>query len=281
MLKIEVVLKRKFIISIIALSIIIFIFLLTLFINDWLIVKKNETERQKETAKIVELEQKVEKYKEQYKEVLEIRDQYRSSIKEILVLLYNRDVPMHIGGGEPAGLEDSDEIIFLQLRQTISTMQDDQRMLDDVKQYLTARKSFIDSFPFIWPVEGGVPKISSGYGFREDLFGDGKVHFHSGIDIPGKTGDPIIATADGKVRMTIHNDGNLGNIIVLEHKFGFTTGYSHLKEMHVREGQRVERGDVIGLMGNEGLHSQGAHIHYEIRKNNQPIDPFTLLGTNY
>ncbi|MFW6047086.1 MAG: M23 family metallopeptidase [Candidatus Woesearchaeota archaeon] len=273
--------KKKFIISIVALSIIIFIFLSTLFINEWLIVKKNEMEKQREAAKTAELEHKLERYKEQYKEVLEIRDQYRSSIKEILILLYNRDVPMHIGGGESVGLDDSDEIIFLQLRQTISTMQDDQRMLEDVKQYLTARKSFIDSFPFIWPVEGGAPRISSGYGFREDLFGDGKVHFHAGIDIPGKVGDEIIATASGNVRAVIYNDESVGNIIVLEHKFGFTTGYSHLKEILVEEGQNVERGDVIGLMGNEGLHSQGAHVHYEIRKNNQPIDPFTLLGTNY
>jgi murein DD-endopeptidase MepM/ murein hydrolase activator NlpD len=274
--------RKRVVTSIIVLSIIIFIFLSTLFINEWLIVKKNETSSQKEHAEIIELERKVDRYKQQYIEVLEIRDKYRSSIKDILTLLYNRDIPMQIGGPKTPGIEASDEIILLQIRQTISTMQDDQRMLEDVKAYLTARKGFIDSFPFIWPViTNGVPRITSGYGFREDLFSDGKVHFHSGIDIPGKEGDSIIATADGKVRTIVRDHIELGNIIVLEHNFEFTTGYSHLKDVYVRIGQEVERGEIIGAMGNEGLYSQGAHVHYEIRKNDQPINPEILLTTNY
>lgn len=274
--------KKKFIAIIIVLSIIIFIFLSTLFINEWLIVKKSEMARQKAEADITALEQKVERYRREYAEVLKIRDQYRSSIKEILTLLYNRDVPMHIGGPNTPDLEITDEVLFLQLNQTISTMYDDQRMLQDVKHYLVARQSFINSFPFIWPVDTrGVPRISSGYGFRDDLFGDGKVHFHSGIDIAGDDGEPVISTADGKVRATVYNHIELGNIIVIEHKFGFTTGYSHLSEIHVKPGQMVKRGDVIGLMGNTGTHSQGPHVHYEIRKNNQPMDPLLLLGTNY
>ena len=274
--------KKKFLAIVITLSIIIFIFLSTLFINEWLIVKKNEMTLNRKDARITELEQKVDQYRREYVEVLKIRDQYRSSIKDILTLLYDRDVPMHIGGPETPSLEASDEVVFLQLRQTISTMHDDQRMLEEVKQYLTARRSFIESFPFIWPVDTeGVPKISSGYGFRDDLFGDGKVHFHSGIDVPGEIGEPVIATADGVVRATVHDDVMMGDIVVIEHKFGFTTGYSHLLEIHTRPGQEVKRGDVIGLMGDEGTHSQGAHVHYEIRKNNQPMDPLLLLGTNY
>ena len=126
-----------------------------------------------------------------------------------------------------------------------------------------------------------MPKISSGYGFRDDLFGDGEVHFHSGIDVPGDLGDPIVATASGEVRNVILNDEEMGDIIVLKHKFGFTTGYSHLNAVYVKPGQIIERGEVIGAMGNKGTHSLGAHVHYEVRKNNQPIDPFDLLTTNY
>jgi murein DD-endopeptidase MepM/ murein hydrolase activator NlpD len=274
--------KKKYssIVAFVITVIITAIFLL--FVNEWIVVKRTQTERRAEQVRIQQLEQKIDQYKRQYIEVLEIRDQYRSSIKEILTLLYNREVPLQVGGGQTASLEASDEIIFLQLRQTISSMRDDQRMLEDVKQYLEARQAFINSFPFIWPVEtNGVPRITSGYGFREDLFGTGDVHFHQGIDIPGDEGDPIIATADGTVRAVIDDDELMGTIIVLEHKFNFTTGYSHLKEAYIVEGQKIERGDVIGAMGNEGLHSLGAHLHYEIRKNNQPIDPFLLLTTNY
>lgn len=265
----------------IILSTIIFIFMSTLFINIWIIDKKNEADVIAMEARILELEANIEEYRKNYLDVLEIRDKYRSSIREIIELLYNKSVPMFAGGVQEE-VVDGDEVIFLQLRQTVSTMQDDQRMLQDVKHYLEARRSFVNSFPFIWPViSNGVPRISSGYGFREDLFGQDRLGFHSGIDIPGKDGEPIIATADGRVRIVIPNDVALGNIVVIQHDFGFTTGYSHLKSATVVAGQHVKRGDVIGTMGSEGTHSTGPHLHYEIRKNNQPMDPLLLLSVNY
>lgn len=262
-------------------SIVIFIFISTLFINNWIIDKKNEADMIALKAEIEELEGYLVQYRENYSEVFEIRNRYRSSIREILQLLYAKEFPMSVGGiQEDVGTQD--EIIFLQLRQTISTMEDDQEMLADVKQYLTARRGFIDSFPFIWPVEtNGVPRVSSGYGFRDDLFDTGRLGFHAGIDIPGMEGEPIIATADGRVRAVIHNDERVGDIVVLEHDFGFTTGYSHMSTTTVLPGQLVSRGDIVGTMGSEGTHSTGPHLHYEIRKNNQPMDPLLLLATNY
>lgn len=267
--------------ALIGFSIIIFIFLSTLFINSWIVDKKNEADVIVLEARILELETSLQKYRENYSDIFEIRDRYRSSIREILELLYDKEAPMSIGGIQE-DVELNDEVIFLQLRQTISTMEDDQRMLRDVKNYLEARREFINSFPFIWPIQtNGVPRISSGYGFREDLFGEDRLGFHSGIDIPGNEGQPIIATADGVVRVVIYDDERLGDIVVLEHDFGFTTGYSHMEESYVYAGQRVQRGEVIGAMGSEGTHSTGPHLHYEIRKNNQPMDPLLLLSTNY
>lgn len=262
--------------------IIIFVFVIILIINYWITDKKNQSNEIALEAEILRLEQIIENYRTEYDMVLEIKSEYRESISRIFELLYNRSAPLQIGGSDNTIIEESDRIVLLQLRQTIQTMEDDQRILDDVEKYLMARRTFIQNFPFTWPIEtNGVPRISSGYGFREGVIDDGLLRFHRGIDIPGSNGDPIIASADGKVRTVILDDQNMGDIIVLEHRFGFTTGYSHLQETFVIEGQEVERGDIIGEMGDKGLHSFGAHIHYEIRKDNTPIDPMLFLSINY
>ncbi len=244
--------------------------------------KKNQSKDRTQEIYIQELEYKVDKYKQEYGKVLEIKQQYKESIKEIFELLHNKEAPLQTGGYNTPSIKESDEVLFVQLRQTIYTMEDDQQILEGIHDYLEARKEFINNFPFTWPIEtNGVPRITSGFGFREDLFNDGKVHFHAGIDIPGKEGDKILAPAEGDVKATIYNDESMGNVIVLKHQYGFTTGYSHLKAISVKKGDKVQRGDVIGLMGDEGLHSQGSHLHYEIRKDGTPIDPMLLLSTNY
>lgn len=233
-------------------------------------------------ARITELENLVGEYRTEYEKVLDIKQEYRTSISQIFELLYNRSAPLQIGGTDELEIDESDRIILLQLRQTINTMRDDQRILDDVEEYLHARRTFIENFPFTWPVEtNGVPRLSSSYGFRDDIFDNSILRFHRGIDIPGNEGDPILASASGVVRAIIRDDIELGNIVVLQHRFGFTTGYSHLKNIFVTEGQNVERGETIGSMGDEGTHSMGAHLHYEIRKNNNHIDPMLFLSVNY
>lgn len=262
--------------------IIIFVFVGLLITNSWITNKKNETDNVVLEARIVELESLVDEYRTEYEKVLDIKQEYRTSISQIFELLYNRSAPLQIGGRDRLEIDQSDRIILLQLRQTINTMTDDQEILNDVEEYLHARRTFIENFPFTWPIEtNGVPRLSSSYGFRDDIFNNSVLRFHRGIDIPGEEGDPILASASGTVRAIIRNDIELGNIIVLQHRFGFTTGYSHLKDVFVTEGQIVERGETIGSMGNEGTHSLGAHVHYEIRKNGNHIDPMLFLSVNY
>jgi murein DD-endopeptidase MepM/ murein hydrolase activator NlpD len=249
--------------------------------SNFLTDKRIEAMNISHGLEIAEYKHKIEQYKDQYSEIIKIRDKYRMSLQEMVSLLYNKEAPVGVGGETSTVVGASDEVVLLEIRNTISTMKDDQKLFEQVKGYLNSRKNFIENFPFVWPIgKNGVPKISSGFGFREDLFGDGFVHFHEGIDIVGSEGDLVIATADGKVTATVYNDEKMGNIIVLSHQYGFTTAYAHLSKILVKAGTLVKRGSSIGKVGSTGQ-SQGPHVHYEIRKDKIPLDPMNFLGTNY
>jgi len=142
--------------------------------------------------------------------------------------------------------------------------------LQELIDELTDRKSEWDTRPTIMPVKTDTYWISSGFGWRKSPF-TGLREFHQGLDISSKRGTPIIAPADGKVISTgkaLH----IGNFIKIKHNDMFTTLYGHLLQFKVEKGQKVKRGDTIGLMGNTGM-STGYHLHYEVRKDNVSINP--------
>jgi len=252
----------------------------TVRISNYLAEKKSITIVQNAKDEIQTLEIQLNEYKKEYEKVVNIRDKYRSSIKEIVDLLYNKDSHLGVGMPEYSEITETDEITLLTIRNMVAGMQDDQRLLTEVKNYLTARQKFIDSFPFTWPVaRDGALDISSSFGFRKDAFGKDTINFHSGIDIGGEKGESVIATADGVVKTTYM--GTLsGKLIILEHDNGFETVYGHLHTIDVRRGQKVKRGQKIGTMGSTGL-STDDHLHYEVRLNGVAIDPMNLLGINY
>jgi murein DD-endopeptidase MepM/ murein hydrolase activator NlpD len=251
-----------------------------LVVNNFLIDAKYQADKQSWLAQIAELEAKNKDYRNSAAEVLAIKDRFRSSIKEIVDMLYNKDSSLGIGGSS-IPVEDTDEAVLLQIRNTVQTMQDDQNLLAEVKHYLEARKEFIDNFPFDWPVsKTGVPKITSGFGFRQDLKGKPTLHMHAGIDIGGKKGDFVYATAAGVVASLNYNHELYGKLIILKHKYNFETYYAHLDRISIKVGQVIERGQKIGEMGNTG-ESQGYHLHYEVRRDFIAIDPMMFLNINY
>lgn len=125
----------------------------------------------------------------------------------------------------------------------------------------------IQTLPLGKPVNGS---ISSWYGNRIDPI-NGKKAFHSGVDFRGRKGDPVFATADGKVVFAGKN-GGFGNFIKINHGNGYKTSYGHLHNYHVKKGDRVTRGQIIGLVGNSGR-STGTHLHYEIHYKNKTVNP--------
>ncbi|HEY8187213.1 MAG TPA: M23 family metallopeptidase [Pyrinomonadaceae bacterium] len=129
--------------------------------------------------------------------------------------------------------------------------------------------------PSVWPVLG---KLESGFGGRRNPFGGNSYEFHSGQDIDAATGDPVVAGASGKVTFVGWQNG-YGQLVVIDHGGGLTTRYGHLSHIDVAQGQMVERSQFIGRVGSTGR-STGPHLHYEIRINDEPVNPLQYLLTS-
>jgi murein DD-endopeptidase MepM/ murein hydrolase activator NlpD len=121
------------------------------------------------------------------------------------------------------------------------------------------------------PVNG---QISSGFGTRLDPV-NGEGAYHTGIDFRGKRGEKIYATGAGVVTMA-HRNGNYGNYVLIDHGNGYTSSFAHLDRFLVKQGDRIERGQLIGMVGSSGR-ATGTHLHYEVCLNNKPINPAKLM----
>jgi murein DD-endopeptidase MepM/ murein hydrolase activator NlpD len=127
--------------------------------------------------------------------------------------------------------------------------------------------------PSLWPVEGAV---TSSFGERMDPF-NGEGAFHTGVDISTSYGTPIIAPADGMVKSADFVNG-YGRTVMLDHGHGISTLFGHLSGFAVTGGEYVRRGEVIGYVGSSGR-STGAHLHYEVRIHDTPVNPHKYLRT--
>jgi murein DD-endopeptidase MepM/ murein hydrolase activator NlpD len=104
---------------------------------------------------------------------------------------------------------------------------------------------------------------------------NGEGAFHTGVDVASDYGAPVHATADGVVTIAENHSG-YGRLVVLDHGFGISTWYAHLSSFSAVPGTRVKRGEVIGYTGISGR-STGPHVHYEVRVNNAPVNPWRYM----
>jgi murein DD-endopeptidase MepM/ murein hydrolase activator NlpD len=146
--------------------------------------------------------------------------------------------------------------------------------LDAALSRLDQIRGQLSKLPLQSPV--AVPSVSSGFGYRKDPL-LGSRAFHSGVDFRGPTGTAVLAVAEGRVISSGWN-GGYGKMVELQHPDGLTTRYAHLNDIAVSEGQSVEIGDKIGEIGSTGR-STGPHLHYEIRKRDEALDPAVFLKT--
>lgn len=126
--------------------------------------------------------------------------------------------------------------------------------------------------PSIWPVSG---ELTDGFGGRSNPFGGGSFEFHTGQDIATIYGTPVMAAANGRVTFAGWQNG-YGQIVIIDHGGGLTTRYGHLSHIDVIENQRIARGDMLGRVGSTGR-STGPHLHYEVRINDEPVNPKQYL----
>ncbi len=141
------------------------------------------------------------------------------------------------------------------------------KKLDSLEQGVIA-------IPSVQPVQH--LSFTSNFGIRSDPF-RGTAAMHAGVDIPGPTGTPIYATADGVVSHAARQ-GGYGNLVEINHGKGIATRYAHLSKIIVAENGRVRRGQIIGLMGSTGR-STGPHLHYEVRIDGRAVNPIPFLTT--
>lgn len=151
--------------------------------------------------------------------------------------------------------------------------------LNKLTRLIDERMEELATTPSVWPIKYE-PKdqiwISSGFRRRRSPF-TGKWEMHEGIDIPGPSRTPIIATADGTIAK-VASDLYLGNYIEIQHNGKFSTLYAHMRSFakDIEKGTEVKRGDIIGYMGRTGR-ATGNHVHYEVRVDSKPVNPFNYI----
>jgi murein DD-endopeptidase MepM/ murein hydrolase activator NlpD len=143
--------------------------------------------------------------------------------------------------------------------------------LSVLEQKFVAQSQLLSCTPSIAPVRG---ILTDGFGGRSDPF-TGEPGTHNAIDISSAVGQPVRAPADGLVVKSEWANG-YGNVIYLSHGYGYSTRYGHLSSFKVRPGDHVKRGDIIGYVGSTGR-STGPHLHYEVRLNNNPVNPLEYI----
>jgi murein DD-endopeptidase MepM/ murein hydrolase activator NlpD len=148
----------------------------------------------------------------------------------------------------------------------------------EIGSRFASQSALLTEIPNIWPIKGGIGHVSMYFGQNPNPF-SGLSYIHKGIDLSTyRSGDPIVATADGQVVQVDYDvAGGFGNYIIIKHKHGFYTRYGHLQSFRVTKGQRVQQGDIIGHIGNTGL-STGPHLHYEVHIGSDVVDPAKYLN---
>lgn len=194
-------------------------------------------------------------------------------------ILNEKEIPEDTWKGGVGGSEKLNEMTVEELNETSRRVEEltyklelQSKSLDKLMTSSEKMKERMKRIPSIRPVAGG---IVSGFGNR--IHPINKVrHVHAGIDFMAKSGTPVVATADGEIVVSGIKGNGYGIHVDINHGYGYVTKYAHLSKVSVTVGQKVKRGDVIGYTGNTGL-SKGPHLHYEIEKNGQKINPIDFF----
>ena len=150
------------------------------------------------------------------------------------------------------------------------------KSFDEIYEMAKNKSEMLSCIPAIMPVKGtDIYRISSHYGQRTDPFYK-VTKFHGGIDFSGPVGLGIYATGDGVVVKVEKSKSGYGNNVVIDHGYGYKTRYAHLNTIKVKKGEKVKRGQEIGLLGNTGK-STAPHLHYEVIKNNKTVNPINFF----
>jgi murein DD-endopeptidase MepM/ murein hydrolase activator NlpD len=231
----------------------------------------------------------------QYKMQMELLDEKAKKVELVMASLEERDDKIYreIFGADPisdavrkAGVGGNDRYKTLKnfdnaktivklhesLDQINRRMYIQSKSYDELAKLAKAKNAMLMSIPAIQPVANkDLKRVASGFGSRIDpIYRTQK--FHAGMDFTSPVGTPVTTTGDGVIELVESKQWGYGNCIVVNHGYGYKTRYAHLKKFKVTRGQKVKRGEVIGYVGSTGK-STGPHLHYEVIKNNEPVNP--------
>jgi murein DD-endopeptidase MepM/ murein hydrolase activator NlpD len=180
-----------------------------------------------------------------------------------------------------AGYNNSDLIINTTKRVDVLTKQlvVQSKSLDEILKLAKSKEKLLAAIPAIQPIRNeNLKRMASGFGYRSDPFTKAR-KFHEGMDFTAKIGTPVFASGDGIVSRADNTASGFGNHIVIRHGFGYETLYAHLSRYKARVGQYVKRGDIIGYVGSTGR-SEAPHLHYEVHKNGDVVNPLNFYYGN-
>ncbi|MBN1222676.1 MAG: peptidoglycan DD-metalloendopeptidase family protein [Candidatus Aminicenantes bacterium] len=256
---------------------------LIIFLVDYFLMRGVRQRYEEMSAVKAQQEQTLARYEASIDELnqkIEIFEKYRKKLN-VMAGLKSEEILIQEPGVGGAGndqefpLPSSHEVNLNRL-DTISVKADGiENNLSTLSSFFESQMLELAATPSIAPTKG---YWASPYGWRDDPF-TGKRAFHPGVDIATHYGNPIVSTADGLVIATM-SDKVGGKTVKISHpNSGYVTIYCHLSKFLVKQGQRVKRGDTIGLVGKTGR-ARGPHVHYEVRLNGKRLNPWSYILDN-
>jgi len=179
------------------------------------------------------------------------------------------------------GYENSEVVIDAteKMDQLAKQMYIQSKSLDEVYKLAREKEKMLASIPAIMPISNkDLTRFSSGFGMRYHPILK-IMRPHNGMDFTAPIGSEIYSTGDGVIEKVDYNRGGFGKYVVVNHGYGYKTIYAHMSKQKVRRGQKVKRGDVLGLIGNTGL-SSGPHLHYEVVKDGRKVNPASFYSND-
>ncbi|MCR8631390.1 M23 family metallopeptidase [Paenibacillus radicis (ex Xue et al. 2023)] len=239
--------------------------------------EKNQTIEQLQNE-VINLSRQTSDMKTQIDDIRKLEDEVRTitGSDKTTAAVNSASSGLAMGGTNRPATDDEVQDMLEQTRTLLTDMNEEvdklKHSIVNTKEAALAVQKKQRVTPTIWPVDSRT--ITSGFGLRQDPF-TFRPSFHSGFDISAPLNSKVHVTADGVVQST-GSDSLHGNNIVVSHSDGLQTWYMHLNKINVDKGEKVEKGQVIGLVGSTGR-STGNHLHYEVLKNGVSIDPKPFL----
>ncbi len=186
-----------------------------------------------------------------------------SAAYQLTIPVISRDFPTEVVDGLPPAKVNPPKAVLERIRR-------EGALIAKARAVIEPREDFL--MPFIWPANG---RVSGVYGSRRILNGQPK-RPHYGMDIANKTGTPVVAPANGVVRLAEPNLYYSGGTIIIDHGLGLTSTYLHLSQLNVRPGQKVHQGEKIGEIGATGR-ATGPHLDWRLNLGKKRLDPQLIL----